>query len=98
MWVIIGLCLFISHRDRDSFSSYFKGNTFRVVDKHPIPSVGQIKGYVFVGLFTTGSAITVPDIDYLPVFHKGSKSLTESNHEQLDLTRIRVLQVRIDGL
>ena len=60
-----------------------------MVDKDSVPSVGNIKRNIFVGLFTACTAVAVPDIDTLAVFDKGSEAFTQSvyalAHSQLQL-------------
>ncbi|MNY80379.1 hypothetical protein D3C86_2213890 [compost metagenome] len=48
-----------------------------MIDEYTISFIGDVKRYVFIRLFGVRSAISVPDINALPVLDKGSKSLSE---------------------
>ena len=57
---------------------HFKLYFFRMINKHSVPSVCQIKRNVFIGLLRACSTVFIPDFHALSVLHKWSKTLSQS--------------------
>jgi len=71
---------FAGHAELDAlyfFGANFQRDAFGVVDEDAIAAIGEVEGDVFVGQFTAGAAVFVPQIDDLAVFDEGGEAFAK---------------------
>ena len=87
----------------DAFRRDFEDDAPRVIDEDAPTGVGQKERDVLVGLLGAGAAVAVPDLDRLPVLHKGGEALAEAVDVVADgkveaLEEMPCLAAAVDGV
>ncbi len=65
---------------RDLLGGHLERDVFGMVDEDAVPTVGQVKRDVLVGLLAAGAAVFVPAVHHLAVLEEGGEALAEAIH------------------
>ena len=60
------------------FAGHLKAHVGGILHENAIPPVGHIEGDILVGLLAGGTAVGIPHVDGLAVFHIGGKAFAQS--------------------